>query len=41
MVEYQSPKLEEISIFDMEILCLSNGYGGSVDDLDREDVENW
>ena len=41
MVEYQSPKSEEISMSDMEILCLSNGYGGNVDDLDREDIENW
>lgn len=40
-MEYQSPKLEEIVTWESVILCISNGYSGSVDDLDREDVENW
>ena len=40
-MEYETPKSEVVTVIQMEILCLSNGYGGSIDDLDREDVEIW
>jgi hypothetical protein len=40
MMEYQSPK-SDLILFEMQVLCLSNPYDGNVDDLDREDIENW
>lgn len=38
-VDYESPKMQEIDLFDSCILCLSVVVEGNVDDVDRDDFD--
>ena len=39
MIVYESPKMQEIDLFDLSILCLSVVVEGNVDDVDRDDFD--
>ncbi len=38
-INYESPSVDILEISDTQIMCASPG--GSWEDIDREDVDNW
>ena len=40
-MEYKSPELEILALRYEQVLCTSNQYDGVIDELEREDIENW
>ena len=39
ILDYESPEMQEIGLFDSYILCLSVAVEGNVDDVDRDDFD--